>query len=56
MQDDDFFQTHQVNNVLTEIFDELPGFVFFVKDLDQRYVAYNERLVEIFDVADALLF
>lgn len=53
MQDDDFFQTHQVNNVLTEIFDELPGFVFFVKDIDQRYVAYNERLVEIFDVADA---
>lgn len=52
MQNDDFFQTHQVSNALAGIFDDLPGFVYFVKDLDKRYVAYNKRLLDIFEVED----
>ncbi len=52
MQDDDFFQKHQIGNVLAEIFDDLPGFVYFVKDKQARYVAFNHRLVEIFNVTD----
>ena len=52
MQDDDFFLAHQVSNVLADIFDDLPGFIYFVKDLDTRYVAYNQRLVEIFNVSN----
>jgi len=38
--------------MIADIFDDLPGFVYFVKDLDQRYVAFNKRLPEIFDVED----
>jgi len=52
MQDDDFFKTHQVSNALADIFDDLPGFVYFVKDMETRYVAYNQRLVEIFNVSN----
>jgi PAS domain-containing protein len=52
MQNDDFFQTHKVSNLLADIFDDLPGFVYFVKDVEQRYVAFNKRLLEIFDVED----
>ena len=49
MQDDRFFQTNQVENHLASIFDHLPGFIYFVKNRDLEYVAYNQRLVEIFD-------
>lgn len=49
MQDDRFFRTHQVGNHLVSIFDDLPGFIYFVKDRDLKYVAYNQRLCEIFD-------
>lgn len=52
MQDDDFFQTHRVGNVLADIFDDLPGFIFFVKDADRKYVAFNQRLTTIFDEQD----
>ena len=49
MQDDRFFQKNQIENHLATIFDDLPGFIYFVKDLDLRYVAYNQRLCEIFE-------
>mgnify|MGYP000524795769 CR=1 FL=1 len=52
MQNDDFFQTHQVSDMLADIFDDLPGFIYFVKDLEHRYVAFNKRLMNIFDVDD----
>jgi len=48
MQDDRFFQNNHVENHLATIFDHLPGFIYFVKDRDLRYVAYNQRLCEIF--------
>ena len=49
MQDDLFFQRHRVGSYLATIFDDLPGFIFFIKDLDLRYVAYNQRLCQIFN-------
>ena len=52
MQDDRFFQRHQVGHHIATIFDEIPGFVYFIKDLDLRYVAYNQGLCEIFNVSD----
>lgn len=54
MQDDRFFQKNHVENHLASIFDELPGFIYFVKDRDLRYVAYNQRLCEIFESTDIL--
>ena len=52
MQDDRFFQNHQVENHLATIFDDLPGFIYFVKNSELQYVAYNGRLCEIFDATD----
>lgn len=49
MQDDLFFQNNQVENHLATIFDDLPGFIYFVKNRELQYVAYNARLCEIFD-------
>ena len=49
MQDDHFFQKHRVKGHLATIFDELPGFIFFIKDIELRYVAYNQRLCQIFN-------
>ncbi len=46
---DEFFQKNRVENHLATIFDDLPGFIYFVKDLELRYVAYNQRLCEIFE-------
>ncbi|MDB4320527.1 PAS domain-containing protein, partial [Akkermansiaceae bacterium] len=54
MQDDRFFQKNHVENHLASIFDDLPGFIYFVKDRDLRYVAYNQRLCEIFENQDIL--
>lgn len=51
MQDDGFFQKNQVENHLASIFDDLPGFIYFVKNPDLQYVAYNQRLCEIFDAS-----
>ena len=49
MQDDRFFRENHVENHLADIFDDLPGFIYFVKDRDRRYVACNQRLCEIFE-------
>ncbi|MEN8693197.1 MAG: helix-turn-helix domain-containing protein [Akkermansiaceae bacterium] len=54
MQDDQFFQKNHVENHLAAIFDDLPGFIYFVKDRDLRYVAWNPRLCEIFETKDIL--
>jgi AraC-like DNA-binding protein len=54
MQDDRFFQKNHVENHLATIFDDLPGFIYFVKDCDLRYVAWNQRLCEIFESTDIL--
>ncbi|MGJ8695740.1 MAG: helix-turn-helix domain-containing protein [Verrucomicrobiaceae bacterium] len=51
MQDDRFFQKNHVENHLASIFDDLPGFIYFVKDRDLRYVAYNQRLCDIFEAS-----
>ncbi|MFT6179710.1 MAG: AraC-like DNA-binding protein [Akkermansiaceae bacterium] len=54
MQDDQFFQKNHVENHLAGIFDDLPGFIYFVKNRDLHYVAYNQRLCEIFESSDIL--
>ncbi|MDB4265178.1 AraC family transcriptional regulator [bacterium] len=54
MQDDRFFQKNHVENHLASIFEDLPGFIYFVKDRDLRYVSYNQRLCEIFETQDIL--
>ena len=56
MQDDRFFQKNHLENHLGTIFDDLPGFIYFVKDRDRRYVAFNERLCEIFETTSAAIF
>ena len=53
MQDRRFFQKHQVENHLATIFNDLPGFIYFVKNRELEYVAYNQRLCEIFDASGA---
>lgn len=54
MQDERFFQKNHVENHLATIFDDLPGFIYFVKDRELKYVAYNQRLSEIFEADDIL--
>ncbi|MDG2400148.1 MAG: hypothetical protein P8M04_06220, partial [Akkermansiaceae bacterium] len=49
MQNDQFFRKNRVENHLATIFDDLPGFIYFVKDRELRYVAFNEKLCEIFE-------
>jgi len=50
MQDDRFFKKHFVGDHLASLFDDIPGFTYFVKDRELKYVAYNNRLQEIFKV------
>lgn len=52
MHDDHFFQKNKLTNHVASIFDELPGFTYFVKDTHLRYVAFNKRLELIFNVDD----
>lgn len=54
MQDDRFFLENHIENHLAGIFDDLPGFIYFVKDRALRYVAYNQRLCEIFEAQKIL--
>jgi len=49
MQDEGFFQKHNIGDHLGGIFDDLPGFIYFVKDHKRRYVAFNRRLLKVFD-------
>lgn len=50
MQDDHFFQINQIDDHVSSIFDELDGFTYFVKDTELKYVAFNKRLKQIFNV------
>lgn len=52
MQDDVFFQENQIGHHIATIFDELVGFTYFVKDRKLRYVAFNQRLLQLFGVED----
>lgn len=52
MQDDQFFQKNQIGDHLAGLFDSLPGFIYFVKDRHLRYVAYNQRLLQVFNVQE----
>ncbi|MBT3480361.1 MAG: helix-turn-helix domain-containing protein [Opitutales bacterium] len=52
MQDDRFFLKHNVGDNIYSIFDDLPGYTFFVKDTKLRYVLFNERLLNLFGVED----
>ena len=52
MQDDRFFQKYDVGGNIYGIFDDLEGYTFFVKDIELRYVLFNERLLRIFGVED----
>ena len=52
MQDDRFFLKHNVGDNIYSIFDDLPGYTFFVKDTKLRYVLFNERLLNVFGVED----
>ena len=52
MQDDVFFQENQIGHHIATIFDELVGFTYFVKDSELRYVAFNNRLIQLFGVDD----
>ena len=52
MQNDALFQENQIGHHVATIFDELVGFTYFVKDVELRYVAFNQRLLQIFGVKD----
>lgn len=52
MQDDRFFQENKIGHHIATIFDELVGFTYFVKDTELRYVAFNQRLLQLFGVDD----
>ena len=52
MYNDDFFQNNGLGDYLGSVFDNLPGFLYFVKDTDLRLVAINERLSRKIEVED----
>lgn len=52
MHNDDFFQNNGLGDYLSSVFDDLPDFLYFVKDVDLRLVAFNERLSQKIDIED----
>ncbi len=46
MIDADFFQKNKLFDIAVDLFEELPGFLYFVKDANLRLVALNPRLAE----------
>ena len=52
MHDDDFFQNNDLGGSLASVFDDLPDFLYFVKDTNLRLVAINERLAREIEVED----
>lgn len=52
MKNDRFFQENNIVDQISSIFDDLPGFTFFIKDIQLRYVAFNQRLELLFNVED----
>lgn len=52
MHDAAFFQKHDVEGYLGDLFDSMPGFLYFVKDTNFRLVAFNQRLAGAIEVED----
>jgi len=46
MHDTAFFQEHDLGGYLGDLFEQMPGFLYFVKDVNLRIVACNKRLAE----------
>lgn len=55
MHDAAFFQKHDIGGYLGDLFDNMPGFLYFVKDTRLRMVALNRRLADTIDVEDKQL-
>ncbi len=53
MRDYTFFEKHMIKNDLSSLLDDIPKLTYFMKDSELRYVAYNERIKEIFEVDSA---
>ena len=52
MHDAAFFQKYDVDGYLGDLFDHMPGFLYFVKDEQLRIVALNQRLADAIEVED----
>jgi len=52
MHDDDFFQNNGLGDYIALVFDDLPEFLYFVKDTNLRLVAINDRLARKIEVED----
>ena len=46
MKDIDFFNQHNLIDHGEGLFDHLPGFLYFVKDTQLRFVSANQRLAK----------
>ena len=46
MYDANFFQHHGLGEYMADLFENMPGYLYFVKDGDLRLVAMNERLAK----------
>ncbi len=47
-----FFQKYDVDGYLGNLFDHMPGYLYFVKDIQLRIVALNQRLADAIEVED----
>lgn len=45
--DEEFFETHSAVQGVLELFDYLPGVIFFAKDLKSRFVAANAAMLSV---------
>ena len=52
MHDAAFFQNHDVDGYLGDLFDSMPGILYFVKDTSFRIVALNKRLADALELED----
>lgn len=46
MKDSTFFERHQLQDHGEGLFDHLPGFLFFIKDTNLKFVSVNQRLAK----------
>ena len=52
MHDAAFFQKHDIGGYLGDLFENMPGFLYFVKDTNLRMVALNRRLADTIEIVD----
>ena len=50
--DSTFFKKSNLAPAILNMFEELPGYLCFIKDSDRRLVAINDRLAELISVED----